>query len=133
MNAMTKFNVLDIDSAAPIFPMLKVSRSSEITIEDNEVTFSLIQGEHAYINVTVEANTVSDEMGIQQSSDPQSGFYMDFDVLEVAQDAVGIVSDFDEIYAVRDMPVRLTSDQVEQLNQLLKEMAEKELLQDMAA
>ena len=132
MNAIAQFKPLNFAPLVRTFPSLTVCREDYPMVEDNQVTFSLVDGD-AYINVTVEAETVSDEMGVEFSSDPQEGFYMDYDVLEVKADALGVVSDIWEINAFEGMTIRITEAQREELNTILAEMAKYQFEKDLAA
>lgn len=132
MNAIAQFKPLNFAPLVRTFPSLTVCREDYPMVEDNQVTFSLVQGD-AYINITVEAETVLDEIGVDFSSDPQEGFYMDYDVLEVKADSLGVVSDIWEISAFEGMTIRITEAQREELNALLANMAKDQFEQDLTA
>lgn len=131
MNVQVKFNVIEKDSDAPQFPKFKVD-TSDIMIEQTdygyEISFALVDGEYTFLGLTVEANVAYEKIGIETSNNPQEGLTTEYEHLVVEYGVVGVVSDFDEVYAVKGMPVRLTEDQVTMLNQKLKEKGEADFL-----
>lgn len=131
MNVQKQFNVIEKDSDAPQFPEFKIDDSDmtiEQTIYGHEVSFALARGKYTYLGLTVEATVSYEEIGIETSNDPQDGIITEYEYLVVENDVVGIVYDFDEVYAIEGMPVRLTEDQVTILNQKLKEKGKEEFL-----
>lgn len=131
MRVQEQFNVIEKDSDAPQFPKFKVD-TSDMVIEQTdygyEVSFALADGEYTFLGLTVEANVAYEKIGIETSNDPQDGITTEYEYLVVEYGVVGVVDSFDEVYAVKGMPVRLTEDQVTMLNQKLKEKGEADFL-----
>lgn len=127
----------DIEHDSPAFSCaeLEIDRAElpELNDRSDKVSFSLKKGKCSYVNVTVDCHWVSDEVEVNNSNDPQDAFLMSYDAVEVKQDAVGIIDDFDEIFAKAGMPIRLTGEQVDELNKILKDMFESEFLKGLAA
>lgn len=131
MSVQDQFNVIEKDSDAPQFPKFKVDDSEMTTKQTDyghEVCFALADGKHTFLGLTVEATVAYEKIGIETSNDPQDGITTEYEYLVVEYGVVGVVDSFDEVYAIKGMPVRLTEDQVTTLNQKLKEKGEADFL-----
>ena len=116
------YSPINSEQLAPVFPSLSFS-GKNLKVNGNQITFSLVCG-CSSITVTVNAVSVSSECEIEKPTDLSEGFYMDYQSLEVKDDAVAIVASVNDVWAVVGMPFRLTADQVWDLNEYLSEFLE---------
>ena len=112
MNMMAKPELF-----APCFPDLKVD--SSIEIDADNVQFSFKIGGYS-IDCEIKAVELSDSIYFEPQSDPENGFDLDFQKLEVDNKTLALVtrSDFEETPA--GSVFKLTDSQVCEMNQWLE-------------
>ena len=114
MNAFTQFNHSNISCEEvhlPCFPYL--TKIENLEIKGTEVSFTLIDKTRSFIDVVIVAKEI-------KISVDRGAYDEDRECLSVT-DIIGTITQVDDVYALVGWPVRLTSNQQDDLNQYLIE------------
>ena len=82
----------------------------------------------AYITAYIEPEVKQISVEDNHTLDPQNGFDKDIDCYAVDCESIALVDDFDNVYAVQDMPFVLTGEQVNTINSYLEDIAKEEMV-----
>lgn len=104
---------------------------SDVSVENGEIYFTLKNSmtsiEQCYLTASIKPKNKSLSVEVNKTNDPQNSRDVDIDCFCVDSNTVALVDDFDGLYAIHDMPFKLTGNQVNTINSYLEEIAEGEM------
>ena len=104
---------------------------SDVSVDNGEVYFTLKNSmtsiEQCYLTASIKPKNKSLSVEVNNTNDPQKSRDIDIDCFYVDNNTVALVDDFNGLYAIHDMPFKLTGNQVNTINSYLEEIAEGEM------
>lgn len=94
-----------------------------LEVYDGNIYFYLKHSNET-ISCYCEAKSKIEAIEVNVDSNPQNNVDRDHEVFFVEAETVCFVDDFDNVHAVRDMPFKLTGDQINTINDYLKDEAQ---------
>ena len=105
---------------------------SEVSISNGAIYFKLHRtlnsSSPAYITACITPKVTQISVEANHTNDPQNGFDKDIDCYVVDCESIALVDDFDNVYAIQDMPFVLTGSQESKINAYLENIAIDELV-----
>ena len=104
----------------------------DVEVSDGIVYFKLHRtlnsASPAYITAYIEPEVKQISVEYNHTLDPQNAFDRDIDCYAVDCESIALVTDFDNVHAVQDMPFKLTGEQVNTINSYLEDIAIDEMV-----
>ena len=104
----------------------------DVEVSNGIVYFKLHQtlnsSSPAYITACITPKSTQISVEFNHTNDPQNSFDQDIDCYAVDCESIALVDDFDNVYAVQDMPFKLTGEQVNTINSYLEDIAKEEMV-----